>query len=144
MKALRKFLALDNSDRLFLVGCLATVAMVRLCLSFLSYRRMRAWLPATPASGVATAGELKRVAWGVGNAARIVPGASCLTQALSGQLILARRGKPSQVRIGVARDDQGRFIAHAWLLSEDTIVLGGTEENVSRFAPLTDLDWKRP
>jgi capsid protein len=144
MKALRRFLALDVSDKLFLAGCLTTVALVRLCLTVLSYKRMRAWLPAAPAREVAAAAELKRVAWGVRNAARLVPGASCLTQALSGQFILARRGRSSQVRIGVARDDQGRFVAHAWLVSEDRIVLGGAEENIRRFTPLTDLDWKRP
>ena len=29
--------------------------------------------------------DVERVAWGVGSAARLVPGASCLTQALAGQ-----------------------------------------------------------
>lgn len=144
MKALRRFLALSRSDMLFVAGCLATVAAVRLCLTLLSYRRMRSWFPVTPAQGVPTASELRRVAWGVRNAARLVPRASCLTQALSGQFILARRGKSSQVRIGVARDDEGRFVAHAWLVSDDRIVLGGAEENIRGFTPLTDLDWKRP
>lgn len=144
MKKLRRFLALGLSDRLFLAGCLATVATVRLSLTILSYKRMRAWLPVTPAREIATTGELKRIAWGIRNAARFVPGASCLTQALSGQLILARRGKSSQVRIGVARDDQGRFVAHAWLIAGDRVVLGGAEENIRRFTPLIDLDWKRP
>lgn len=144
MKALRRFLALSGSDMLFLAGCLATVAAVRLCLTILSYRRMRAWFPVTPAQGVPAIGELRRVAWGVRNAARLVPRASCLTQALSGQFILARQGRSSQVRIGVARDDRGRFVAHAWLVSGDRIVLGGGQENIRSFTPLTDLDWKRP
>ena len=144
MKALRSFLALSGSDMLFLAGCLATVATVRLGLTVLSYRRMRAWFPAPPVQGVAAAGELRRVAWAVRNAARLVPRASCLTQALAGQLILARRGKSSQVRIGVARDEKGRFVAHAWLVSEDRIVLGGGEEDIRGFTPLADLDWKKP
>ncbi|HWK65878.1 MAG TPA: lasso peptide biosynthesis B2 protein [Rhizobiaceae bacterium] len=144
MKALRRFLALNGSEMLFLAGCVATVAAVRLGLTVLSYRRMRAWFPVAPAQGVPTAGDLRRVAWGVRNAARLVPRASCLTQALAGQFILARQGNSSRVRIGVARDDQGRFLAHAWLVSEDRIVLGGAEQNVRGFTPLTDLDWKRP
>lgn len=144
MKALRRFLALDRSDRMFLAGCIIVVATVRLCLSLLSYRRMQAWFPATPAVDNPSAPELVRIAWGIRNAARLVPGASCLTQALSGQFILARRGKASQIRIGVARDDEGRFIAHAWLISAGKIVLGGAETDVSRFTSLTDLNWKRP
>lgn len=142
MKALHKFWALSGSDKMFLAGCVATVAMVRLCLTLFSFNRMRAWLPAMRAEEVPAPTELKRVAWGIRNAARLVPGASCLTQALSGQIVLARRGKTSQVRIGVARDEQGRFIAHAWLVSEGRVVLGGAEANIQRFTPLTDLDWK--
>lgn len=143
MKALHRFWALDGSDKLFLAGCLATVAIVRLCLTLFSFNKMRTWLPAMRAEEIPTPGELKRVAWGIYNAARFVPGASCLTQALSGQILLARRGMISQVRIGVARDEQGRFIAHAWLVSEGRVVLGGAESNLQRFTPLTDLDWKR-
>ena len=142
MKALHRFWALSGSDKMFLAGCVTTVAMVRLCLTLFSFNRMRAWLPAMRAEEVPAPTELKRVAWGIRNAARLVPGASCLTQALSGQIVLARRGKTSQVRIGVARDEQGRFIAHAWLVSEGRVVLGGAEANIKRFTPLTDLDWK--
>ncbi len=143
MKVLRRFWALDGSDKMFLAGCLATVVLVRLCLTLFSFNKMRTWLPAMRAEKIPAPAELKRVAWGIRNAARLVPGASCLTQALSGQIMLARRGKTSQVRLGVARDEKGRFIAHAWLVSEGRVVLGGAEANIQRFTPLTDLDWKR-
>lgn len=143
MKVVRRFWALDGSDKMFLAGCLATVVLVRLCLTLFSFNKMRTWLPAMRAEKIPAPAELKRVAWGIRNTARLVPGASCLTQALSGQIMLARRGKTSQVRLGVARDEKGRFIAHAWLVSEGKVVLGGAEANIQRFTPLTDLDWKR-
>jgi len=143
MKALRRFLSLGSSDILFLAGCVLLVAGVRLGLSVLSYRKLREWIPAAKAPEPASLPELRRVAWGVRNAARLVPRASCLTQALAGQIILAWKGKPSRIRIGVARDEQRKFVAHAWLISQDRVVLGGATESVRGFTPLVDFDWKR-
>jgi hypothetical protein len=51
---------------------------------------------------------------------------TCLTQAIAGRLMLAWRGVPAALVIGV-RKDAGVFAAHAWLLCADGIVCGGTE-----------------
>jgi hypothetical protein len=77
-------------------------------------------------------------------AARIVPGATCLTQAFAAQLLLARAGYRSQMRIGVAKDEQGQFIAHAWLISNDRVVVGGSSEDLRRYVSLTDLSLEPP
>jgi hypothetical protein len=47
-------------------------------------------------------------------ASRIVPCASCLTQALALNHLLSNEGHASTVLIGV-RKDEGRFAAHAWV-----------------------------
>jgi len=70
-----------------------------------------------------------RVAWAVEMASRCTPGAkSCLTQALAAQVLLDRRGYPALLHIGVAKGEQGRFQAHAWLESKGTVVIGGSEQ----------------
>ena len=51
---------------------------------------------------------VQSVAWAVTHAARLVPGASCLTQALAAKQLLGNRGIPSRLRIGVARGDEER------------------------------------
>jgi hypothetical protein len=69
---------------------------------------------------------------------RRVPGASCLTQALAAQVLLAQSGYDSRVEIGVERNQHGRFQAHAWLVCGDEVVLGGAE--AERYVPLAS--WK--
>jgi hypothetical protein len=144
MRALAKFLKLGWSDRLFLVRCVVTVASVRLGLSLLSYNTLRRWLAATTALQAASDDVAQRIAWGVVNAARIVPGATCLTQAFAAQLLLAHAGYRSQMRIGVAKDERGQFIAHAWLISNERVVIGGSSEDLQRYVSLTDLSLEPP
>ncbi|WP_296744351.1 lasso peptide biosynthesis B2 protein [Mesorhizobium sp.] len=127
--------SLSGREMVFLAHCLAVVAVVRLGLTFSSYNWLRSMVTRLDARNTASLGDLRRVAWGVAAAARFVPGASCLTQALAGQYLLARRGSASNIRIGVERDTGKQLKAHAWLVSGNHIVLGGS---MSGFAPLVD------
>lgn len=65
-----------------------------------------------------------RVAWAVCAASRLVPLASCLTQALAVQTLLARRGYAAELQIGVAWNASGAFQAHAWLECHGRIIIG--------------------
>ena len=82
---------------------------------------------------------MRRIAWGISAAARLVPFATCLTQALAGQYMLARSGKASQIRIGINRDAAPKLAAHAWLISGDHIVLGGSSHSLRDFAHLVTV-----
>lgn len=130
-----RVLSLSGPEALFLARCLAVVSLVRLGLTLSSYNRMRALVTELEARNDAAIADLRRVAWGVAAAARYVPGASCLTQALAGQYLLARQGKASTISIGIARDSGADLKAHAWLISGDHIVLGGS---INGFAHLVD------
>jgi hypothetical protein len=72
-------------------------------------------------------------------ASRCVPSATCLTQALAGQVLLSRHGHPASLRIGVARSAAGEFQAHAWVECHGRIVIGGAQ-TLSRFTPLPSLE----
>ena len=56
--------------------------------------------------------------------------ADCLVQALAAHRWLAREEIPSAVALGAARDEDGGFLAHAWLRVGERIVTGG---DVSRY-----------
>lgn len=114
------------------------VLAVRIGLLMLPYRVLARWVPRTPRRW-ADLGKLRRTAWGVSRAAVWVPGATCLTQALTTQIVLARSGYASDIRIGVRRDAAGRFLAHAWLLSDDGVVIGGEHHDLAAFTVMTDL-----
>jgi hypothetical protein len=79
-----------------------------------------------------------RIAWAVETASRHTPGLkTCLTQALAAHVLLARRGYPALLRLGVAKGEREQFQAHAWVESEGKIMIGGSE--LERYTPLAVL-----
>ena len=114
------------------------VAAVKLALMTMRYRRLRRYLPQSSADAAPPA-MCSRISLAVATAARLVPGANCLTQALAAQVLLALRGFSSDVKVGVRLEDDGRFGAHAWLTCGDRIVIGGGRMELDRFEPLIEL-----
>jgi len=92
----------------------------------------RAFAPARSESVLSLIAIIRR-------AAGIVPATTCLTQALTAQLLLARLGHSSTLRIGVLRAARGRIHAHAWLESAGRIVIGGDVPGLDNFKPLPVL-----
>jgi hypothetical protein len=76
--------------------------------------------------------------WAVQATSRPNPFTTCLSEALTAQVLLQRNGYPAQVRIGVAKDVDGRLEAHAWLESGDQLVLGARGHE--RYSPLPALE----
>jgi len=115
------------------------VAAARLALWFLPFRwlhaRVDAHRPSLPGRGEVTA---SRWAWAVQAAARRIPGASCLTQALALQWLLAREGQGARISVGVAKDGVAGFESHAWVESGGKILLGG-DESLDRYATILKL-----
>lgn len=124
MSALARVARLPAARRRLLLRALPLVALVRLALTLLPYRAARRGLLRLQRTRVEDGVEVNELAWAVAAAARAVPAASCLTQALALETLLARRGLPAQVRVGVARGGE-RIRAHAWVESEGRVVLGG-------------------
>ena len=95
-------------------------------LSALCFRRIAPWMtrPQPVSSSTPPALLERRVSNAIERAARIVPWRCvCLPQAMAGKLMLALRGYPSTVRLGVSRAT-GVLQAHAWLEAGGTIVTG--------------------
>lgn len=119
--------------------------LVRLLLRVAPVRRLQGWLLRGGVTARAQAiplRTLRDVGWAVDRAARLVPGAVCLCQALVVQTLLQRRGVSSELRIGVARDASGAFIAHAWVEAEGVTVIGGATD--TSFVPLWTMEGDRP
>ena len=76
-----------------------------------------------------------------GSAARFVPDATCLPQALAAEAILRRRGHPADLRLGVSRGDDG-VEAHAWVESYGRVIVG--DGDLDRLEPLEASDPARP
>lgn len=138
MTRIRKVFALSASERCLLAESLILVGLIRVALWVLPFRMLRP-LVERFASSRAGAGSpdpriIDEVTWAVAAAAGRVPGATCLTQALAARVLLARRGEPCDLRIGVARDERSGIRAHAWLEHRGTVILGGSD--IDRWIPL--------
>ena len=129
---MHKFLRLSLIDQVKTLEALAFVLAARTFLLLIPFRRTVAVvaylserLPARYAGDIA---PVARLSYLVQRVSEYVPGATCLTQALALRLMLMRRRVACHLRIGVAKDPNGTFKAHAWLetLSQQ-VIIGGTQ-----------------
>ena len=129
VQRVKRFLRLPPADRGLFLRALFWVGAVRMALFVAPFQwvwRVCARRPdhadhADRAPVAAAVNRVDRIVWAVRAAARCVPHATCLTQALACQALLSRSGYASRLEIGVAKDgdDAGRrFEAHAWVVCE--------------------------
>lgn len=127
---------------LFLL-CLLVVIFVRVALYLTKFARIRKWLVRPNARNGSNAARAHVVARSVARAARFVPRATCMTQAISGQAVLSWFGVPTDLVIGAASAATPEATEatdfHAWLIWQDHIILGGEELTRRNFAPLSRL-----
>ncbi len=122
-----------------LVRSIGAVIAFRVALLLYPYKRIATHI-SVKASPPNEASQTPYIyAWAVRNAARIVPFASCLTQALALQYLLAQRGYLSSIRVGVRVDEKSQIDAHAWVMFEDNALIGGVTHDLSLYKVLTDL-----
>ena len=127
MRRLKRFIQLTGTEKRILIRVWFVVGVARaaLCVLPIEAARRVAARAATGASG-----SVEQLVWAVAIASRYLPGATCLTQALAAQALLTQAGFPSQVEIGIAKDkekDDGRLLAHAWVVCYGQVVLGGQQ-----------------
>jgi hypothetical protein len=142
MSGVEKFFRLPRSERWLLIKAALLLGVIRLGLRWLPFQTLRQLLDLVSKSRAGNQFPSDRIVWAVIAASRYVLGDKpCLTQALAVQVLIKRRGYPANLRIGVAREDGGELKAHAWVESEDRVVVGGGD--VSRYTPFPAFDEKQ-
>ncbi|TCJ15480.1 lasso peptide biosynthesis B2 protein [Rubrobacter taiwanensis] len=141
-KRLRRLLRRPAAERRLLLKAALLLTATRLGLWLLPFQTLRDWLARlaeTPFRKRDDRLSRESVVWAVETAGRYIsPANTCLTQALATQVLLARRGYPALLHIGVVRGEGGRLEAHAWVESEGSVVIGGFE--LERYTPLATLE----
>jgi hypothetical protein len=100
-------------------------------------KRIRAGLrwTASPAQAFIAAG---RVGWALAAAKRRIPWTvPCLALAVAANRLLARRGVPSELWLGVRPAGTATIDAHAWLIAEGIVVTGSVGK--PQYTPLHSL-----
>lgn len=139
---LRKLSSLPPDERRLLLEAMVWLVVVRIglwTLPFMAVRRALAGVGRRPVSprGSCWFSESKLV-WAVETAGRLAPWArTCLTQALTVQLLMSRRKLHSLLHIGVVKGEGEQLEAHAWVESAGEVIIGGFE--LERYVPLMVL-----
>lgn len=135
---LRRYWVLGRRHFGLLCRALCAVVFFRLALFFVRYKRLAKSISVKHRQNDDRPSP-EVLAWAVKHSSRIVPFASCLTQALALQHMLGRDGEEAVIRIGVRTTDTGKIMAHAWVLLQDAVLIGGPQSNIDRYVVMTDL-----
>ena len=120
LKPLTTFIGFTRQDRALVLHAATTLVVCWVRLRVQGIEEIRAWA-ARPGNGMVAA---KQLAWAVKTVSLRVPGTTCLSKVLALQHLLSENGHRSEIIIGVD-NSHGRFSAHAWLLFDDEILIGG-------------------
>jgi hypothetical protein len=119
-----------REERRLLAEAMWLLVLARCAVSLLPFRRIAAGLgthmresPATDTDAHRTA--VTQIGWAVRAVSHRLPGTrQCLVQALAAKWILQRRGIPSTMYFGMAKDATGQLTAHAWVRSGTQVLTG--------------------
>lgn len=140
MKRLLKLLTISNSDRVVFLTAFFILNFVRLGLFFLPFsvlqkllyqtsQLLKLKIPVvlpTPSKIVWSVNVSSRYAWGE---------VKCLARALTTQTLMKICGYDARLQIGVAKADDGKIQAHAWIEYEGKVVIGGLS-NLESYIPM--------
>jgi hypothetical protein len=146
MKRLRKFFHLPAASRRCLISAALLLPTIKASLVVFRFQTLRSLLTTLtglpPGIRRSRESSTEEVVWAVETTSALMPWAStCLTQALTTQVLLLRRGRPALVHIGTVKGEDGDFHAHAWVESHGEVLIGG--QGLEQFTPLLVLDGGR-
>jgi hypothetical protein len=121
---------LPPTERALIRLTVPLVATIRIALWLVPLRRVSRLIGMFERMRFSVPSELpvSRLEWAVQAASRRIPMASCLTQALALQCLLARSGRSSEIHIGVKKDAEAGFQSHAWVECEGALLLSAPYE----------------
>jgi len=96
-----------------------------IALRIVPFRRLVRWTDVAPRRAEdPDRAPVARIVWAVEAVGRrLFPARPCLPQALAARGLLARRGVPTTLRIGIQKDED--VDAHAWLERDGEVLIGG-------------------
>src|SRR5262245_35979082 len=123
-RALR-LMRLPTWDRWLLLCAVVLVAAIRVALWILPLRTVTAILDQMSKVPVgAGSSAVERIAWATSVSRELVPGATCLAQALAVRFLLRRHGLSARLCIGMKRIEGDGIRAHAWVESDGQVIGG--------------------
>jgi len=126
--AARTLLRLGWPQRRLLAEALLLISLASAAGPLLPFRPVCRMIPRCALPLRADAEEIRHIRWALAATARRVPWrAVCFQQGLAAHWMLARRGCASTLHYGVGKKSDGALVAHVWVRSDETDVIGCAE-----------------
>jgi hypothetical protein len=141
MSGLRTLTGLPPARRALVLRSLVLVSGIRVLLFILPLQRLQRLLSGAKHIPFSVPADtpVTHLVWAVRAASRRVPAATCLTQSLALQFLMACSGRAAQVQIGVAKDGGAGFQSHAWVKYAGETLLSDPSET-ERYALLLTME----
>lgn len=134
MTVFGSFISLETEDQWLVLKTFLLNYYIRLILWILPFKRVQKIAQNMGKKTNKISADVSHLMWAVNISSHYVFRSTCLTRALTGQILLDQHGYESKLRIGVLND--GKFEAHAWLEHDKEVVLGKSERE---FMLLADI-----
>ena len=132
---LQRYRALDEEDRRMLLRAAYWLAISRMWLVAVPFKKLAQRLDTNLGRSDADPELLERVSSAVKMASNNVPWRSdCFPQAIAACRLLRRYGYSSTIHLGVDKTGRGDLLAHAWLTCGETVVTG--VETMDRYSEI--------
>ncbi len=143
MKLLQQLIKANQSDRFLLIEAATLLILIRVGLQFIQFKTLRNQLTKLSQPQNTQPVSVYKIVWAITMVSPYIAGVKCLARAMATQVMLSKRGYSNQLRIGVAKDQQGQFIAHAWVESRGRTVMGGLG-NMAKYYNIMSLpEWEQ-
>lgn len=129
-KKISKLFRLSWHERLLLLEAFILTGIFRFAILFIGFSKIarisgKYKEESTEQVSAIEKAKIRKIGWAVLIVSTHTPWESkCLVKALTAQIMLARRKINSTLYLGVAKDEEKKLIAHAWLRSGMDIVTG--------------------
>lgn len=144
MNKLAKFLNLNKLEQQLLIQAYVLMTIIRLGLFFVSFQFLKSFLEKIVQFKKTTNLKIttKDIAIAIYLSSRVSFGnVRCLAQALTTNTLMNIYGYPCQLHIGVAKGEDNRLEAHAWVEAEGEVIVGYLP-NLPRFKVMSSPEEK--
>lgn len=143
MRKLRRVLQLSPQESILLFITFSLLVTIRLGLFLLPFRILLQLLRSIDQTFTHTSAQgtdaVRKIVWAVEVCSRWMPGGvKCLARALTTKVLLNWYGYTPDLRIGVAKGDDGQLEAHAWIEYQGRVVIGNLRD-LTRYIPLPSI-----
>lgn len=125
-----KFLKLSWSEKILFIEAFLLTGIIRFAIVFVPFKKVAKVFGKINEESIEHVSDsdkliINKIIWAVNVIGRHTPWESkCLVKALTGQIMLKNRKLDSTLYLGVAKDEENKLIAHAWLRCGADIITG--------------------